>query len=75
MRVIRETHLPLPLLRQGKVREMYEVGQKLLLVASDRISAFDCVLPQPIPDKGAVPLHLRRPRRNRRARARVGRDP
>jgi len=54
MRVIRETHLPLPLLRQGKVREMYEVGQKLLLVASDRISAFDCVLPQPIPDKGAV---------------------
>jgi len=54
MRVIRETHLPLPLLRQGKVREMYEVGRKLLLVASDRISAFDCVLPQPIPDKGAV---------------------
>ncbi|HSM08442.1 MAG TPA: phosphoribosylaminoimidazolesuccinocarboxamide synthase [Gemmatimonadota bacterium] len=54
MRVIRETHLPLPLLRQGKVREMYELGEKLLLVASDRISAFDCVLPQPIPDKGAV---------------------
>ena len=54
MRVIRETHLPLPLLRQGKVREIYELGQNLLLVASDRISAFDCVLPQPIPDKGAV---------------------
>ena len=54
MRVIRETHLPLPLLRQGKVREMYELSENLLLVASDRISAFDCVLPQPIPDKGAV---------------------
>jgi len=54
MRAIRETHLPLPLLRQGKVREMYELGENLLLVASDRISAFDCVLPQPIPDKGAV---------------------
>ena len=33
---------------------MYDVGDDLLLVASDRISAFDCVLPQPIPDKGAV---------------------
>jgi phosphoribosylaminoimidazole-succinocarboxamide synthase len=33
---------------------MYELGENLLLVASDRISAFDCVLPQPIPDKGAV---------------------
>jgi phosphoribosylaminoimidazole-succinocarboxamide synthase len=54
MRVIRETHLPLPLFRQGKVREMYEVGENLMLVASDRISAFDCVLPQSIPDKGAV---------------------
>lgn len=54
MEAIRETHLPLPLLRQGKVREMYEVGDDLLLVASDRISAFDCILPQPIPTKGAV---------------------
>ncbi|MGI9038643.1 MAG: phosphoribosylaminoimidazolesuccinocarboxamide synthase [Gemmatimonadota bacterium] len=54
MEAIRETHLPLPLLRQGKVREMYEVGDDLLLVASDRISAFDCILPQPIPSKGAV---------------------
>lgn len=51
---IRETHLAFPLLRQGKVREMYEVGDDLLLVASDRISAFDCILPQPIPSKGAV---------------------
>jgi len=54
MEAILQTHLALPLLRQGKVREMYELGDDLLLVASDRISAFDCVLPQPIPDKGSV---------------------
>src|SRR5919204_1616764 len=39
---------------QGKVREMYEVGDDLLMVASDRISAYDVILPDPIPDKGAV---------------------
>jgi len=60
MRVIQETHLPLPLLRQGKVREVYVVGDDLLLVASDRISAFDCVLPQPITDKGAVLTQISR---------------
>ena len=38
----------------GKVRELYGFGDKLLLVASDRISAFDVVLPTPIPDKGRV---------------------
>lgn len=39
----------------GKVRELFEVGSdQLLLVASDRISAYDVVLPQPIPDKGKV---------------------
>jgi phosphoribosylaminoimidazole-succinocarboxamide synthase len=38
----------------GKVREMYEVGDDLLMVASDRISAYDVVLPTPIPDKGKV---------------------
>jgi phosphoribosylaminoimidazole-succinocarboxamide synthase len=38
----------------GKVREMYEVGDDLLMVASDRISAYDVVLPTPIPDKGRV---------------------
>jgi len=38
----------------GKVRELYAVGDDLLLVASDRISAFDVVLPTPVPDKGAV---------------------
>ena len=40
---------------QGKVREIYDVGdERLLLVATDRISAFDVVLPNPIPDKGRV---------------------
>jgi len=50
-----ESALPLPLLRRGKVREVYEVDDaSLLLVASDRVSAFDVVLPNPIPRKGAV---------------------
>ncbi len=45
----------LPKLRSGKVRDVYKVGDdRLLMVASDRISAFDVVLPQPIPDKGRV---------------------
>jgi phosphoribosylaminoimidazole-succinocarboxamide synthase len=39
---------------QGKVRDLYDLGDKLLLVASDRISAFDVVLPEPIPYKGEV---------------------
>jgi len=39
---------------QGKVRDIYEAGEDLLLVATDRISAFDVVLPTPIPDKGRV---------------------
>jgi phosphoribosylaminoimidazole-succinocarboxamide synthase len=44
----------LPLLASGKVREIYDVGDELLLVASDRISTYDVVHPTPIPDKGAV---------------------
>jgi phosphoribosylaminoimidazole-succinocarboxamide synthase len=52
---MRESDLPLPLLRKGKVREVYEIdGDTLLLVASDRVSAFDVVMREPIPDKGAV---------------------
>jgi len=43
-----------PLLRKGKVRSMYDLGDRILMVASDRISAFDCVIPDPIPHKGAV---------------------
>ena len=54
MSAVERTDLPFPLIRQGKVREMYDLDEHLLLVASDRISAFDCVIPQPIPDKGAV---------------------
>jgi phosphoribosylaminoimidazole-succinocarboxamide synthase len=43
-----ESRLPLPLLRQGKVREVYEVdAEHLLLVASDRVSAFDVVMNEP----------------------------
>jgi len=49
------TDLPLPLLARGKVRELYEVdADHLLLVASDRLSAYDVVLPTAVPDKGAV---------------------
>jgi len=48
------TSLDLPLLAQGKVREMYELGDDLLMVASDRISTYDVVHPTPIPDKGRV---------------------
>jgi phosphoribosylaminoimidazole-succinocarboxamide synthase len=49
------THLgALPLLRRGKVRDLYAVGSSLLLVATDRISAFDHVLATGIPDKGKI---------------------
>ena len=40
--------------RRGKVRDVYDLGDKLLIVASDRISAFDWILPTPIPDKGRI---------------------
>jgi phosphoribosylaminoimidazole-succinocarboxamide synthase len=46
--------------RSGKVRDLFEVGDRLLLVASDRLSAFDVVLPTPIPDKGRVLTSLSR---------------
>ena len=44
--------------RQGKVRDIYDLGDRLLLVASDRISAFDVVMSQPIPDKGRILTRL-----------------
>ncbi len=44
----------LPLVASGKVREMYDLGDRLLMVASDRISTYDVVHPTPIPDKGKV---------------------
>jgi phosphoribosylaminoimidazole-succinocarboxamide synthase len=53
------TALDLPLVARGKVREVYDAGEdRLLLVASDRISAYDFVLPTPIPDKGRVLTQL-----------------
>src|SRR5258708_35577411 len=53
------SRLPLPLLRRGKVREVYEVDvDTLLMVASDRVSAFDVVLHEPVPHKGAVLTQL-----------------
>ncbi|MDB5329866.1 MAG: phosphoribosylaminoimidazole-succinocarboxamide synthase [Phycisphaerales bacterium] len=48
-----QSTLPFPV-RRGKVRDVYDLGDKLLIVASDRISAFDCVMPNGIPDKGTI---------------------
>lgn len=50
-----ETNLPLKLLNRGKVRDIYEIDDKrLLIITTDRLSAFDVVLPTPVPDKGRV---------------------
>ena len=54
MSVLLETNIPLPSFRRGKVRDVYDLGDKLLIVSTDRISAFDVVLPCGIPDKGKV---------------------
>ncbi|MBR9986731.1 MAG: phosphoribosylaminoimidazolesuccinocarboxamide synthase [Desulfosarcina sp.] len=54
-RVVRETGFSsLKLIQRGKVRDMYDLGDAYLMVATDRMSAFDVVLPDPIPDKGVV---------------------
>lgn len=52
--IVTETNLPLTLFCRGKVRDTYDLGDKLLIISTDRISAFDVVLPNPIPDKGLV---------------------
>ena len=44
----------IPLISRGKVRDIYDLGDRLLIVATDRLSAFDVILPDPIPDKGKV---------------------
>ncbi|HJT17796.1 MAG TPA: phosphoribosylaminoimidazolesuccinocarboxamide synthase, partial [Thermoanaerobaculia bacterium] len=49
-----QTALPLPLVRRGKVRDVYDLGEEFLFVATDRISAFDVVLSPGIPDKGKI---------------------
>ena len=56
--VLTETTLDLPLFARGKVRDVYDLGDRLLIVATDRISAFDVVLPTGIPDKGLVLTQL-----------------
>jgi phosphoribosylaminoimidazole-succinocarboxamide synthase len=57
--VISQTEFPgLKLLARGKVRDIYDLGDRLLIVATDRLSAFDVVLPTPIPDKGRVLTQL-----------------
>ena len=48
-----QSNLPFPV-RRGKVRDVYDLGKQLLIVATDRISAFDCVMPNGIPEKGKV---------------------
>ncbi len=54
METVVETNLPIPLLFRGKVRDVYDLGDKLLIVATDRLSAFDVVLPTPIPGRGKI---------------------
>ncbi|WP_437226738.1 phosphoribosylaminoimidazolesuccinocarboxamide synthase [Planctomicrobium sp. SH661] len=54
MQAFLESHIPGVPVRRGKVRDVYDFGDRLLLVASDRISAFDWILPAGIPDKGRV---------------------
>jgi phosphoribosylaminoimidazole-succinocarboxamide synthase len=54
-RPVIETNFPdLKLLKRGKVRDVYDLGEFLLMVATDRLSAFDVVMPDPIPDKGII---------------------
>jgi phosphoribosylaminoimidazole-succinocarboxamide synthase len=55
--VVLQTDLPFPR-RQGKVRDVYDLGDRLLIVSSDRISAFDWVMPNGIPDKGRILTQL-----------------
>jgi len=55
MAALRETNFPgLTPFARGKVRDIYDLGEQLLIVATDRLSAFDVVMPTPIPDKGRV---------------------
>ena len=55
------TNLPnVPLLNRGKIRDIYDLGDRLLIVATDRISAFDVVMPNGIPDKGKILTALSR---------------
>jgi phosphoribosylaminoimidazole-succinocarboxamide synthase len=58
-RIIQETHFAgLTPAARGKVRDIYDLGDRLLIIATDRLSAFDVILPTPIPDKGRVLTQL-----------------
>ncbi len=57
-RVVRETQFGIEPSARGKVRDIYDLGDQLLIVATDRLSAFDVILPTPIPDKGRVLTQL-----------------
>lgn len=50
--IVLESHLPFPSFKRGKVRDVYDLGDRLLIVSTDRISAFDVILPNGIPHKG-----------------------
>jgi phosphoribosylaminoimidazole-succinocarboxamide synthase len=54
MSTLLETNLSLPLFKRGKVRDVYDLGDKLLIISTDRISAFDYVLPCGVPEKGRI---------------------
>nr|MDA8087622.1 hypothetical protein [Nitrospiraceae bacterium] len=55
MNAVEKTEIPgVPAPRRGKVRDVYDLGDKLLIVATDRVSAFDVILPDAIPEKGKI---------------------
>lgn len=54
MKILKESNIPLNLVNKGKVREIYDAGDNLLVVTSDRISAFDVIMDEPIPYKGVM---------------------
>ncbi|MCX7699573.1 MAG: phosphoribosylaminoimidazolesuccinocarboxamide synthase [Gemmataceae bacterium] len=60
MRPLYSTNIPNYPCRRGKVRDVYDLGDRLVIIATDRISAFDWVLPTPVPDKGRILTGLTR---------------
>jgi len=54
MKAVTSIEISLPKLRSGKVREVFDLGERILMVATDRVSAFDVVMPNGIPDKGKI---------------------
>jgi len=60
MSIVTDTNLPLKIFKKGKVRDIYDINDSLLLIVTDRISAFDYVLPEPIPYKGVCLMQISR---------------